>query len=364
MESMLLPTVWLIAGMVGLVFGGEFLVRGASGLAAAARISPLVIGLTVVAFGTSAPELAVAVKASFAGQGDIALGNVVGSNIFNVLFILGISALIAPLLVSSQLIRIDVPLMVAASFAMLAVSADGSIGRVDGILLFGTLLVYVVWSVRQSRREQTAIQEEYAQEFGGPPPSGLKAMLAQIGLLIIGLLLLAVGANWLVEGAVDIARYLGMSELLIGLTIIAVGTSLPEVAASIVASLRGERDIAVGNVVGSNLFNILCVMGLSSIVSPAGIPVPEEALYFDLPVMVAVAVGCLPIFCTGHLIARWEGGLFFAYYIAYTSYLILAVTRPEIGQQFGRIMLLFVIPLTAVTLAIVSWRRLRQPRES
>lgn len=351
--------IFIVGGLAVLVVGGELLVRGASRIAALAKISPLVIGLTVVAFGTSSPELAVSLKASLAGQTDIAIGNVVGSNIFNVLFILGISALITPLIVSSQLIRVDVPLMIVASVALSVVSLDGSIGRIDGIGLFVGLICYVFWSIRQSRRETAVVQKEVEKEFAGAPEKATRQIILQIGLILGGLMLLTLGAKWLVDGSVTIARILGMSELLIGLTIIAAGTSLPEVAASILASIKGERDIAVGNVVGSNIFNIMCVLGLSAAVSPGGLEVSQTALRLDIPVMIVVALACLPIFFTGHVIARWEGGLFLAYYFAYTGYLILAVTNEAISRISGCVMLGFVVPLTVVTLLIGVVRSLK-----
>lgn len=342
----------IVAGLITLVVGGELLVRGASRIAVLVGISPLVIGLTVVAFGTSSPELAVSLRASLAGQADIATGNVVGSNIFNVLFILGVSALVTPLVVSSQLIRFDVPLMIAVSFALMIVGLDGNIGRIEGALLFAGLLFYTGWSIRQSRKETAAVQAEFAKELDGKAQETIPRLLLQIGLIIGGLVLLAFGSQWLVDGAVTIARLFGVSDLLIGLTIVAAGTSLPEVATSIVASIKGERDIAVGNVVGSNIFNILCVLGLAAAVSPGGVEVSPAALRMDIPIMTAVAVACLPIFFTGHVIARWEGGLFLAYYVAYTVYLILAATNESISRTFGGIMLGFVVPLTILTLLI------------
>ena len=358
MGEWLWPILKIIFGLVLLIAGGEMLVRGASRLAAAMKISPLVIGLTVVAFGTSTPELAVSVQSALAGNADIALGNVVGSNIFNVLFILGLSALIVPLVVSSRLIRWDVPLMIVASVLLLLLGLDGRIGRLDGLLLFSGLLAYTVWCVRQSRRENSEVKAEFAQEMP-VPASGTKALLVQIGFILGGLILLGLGSRWLVGGSVFVATRLGVSELIIGLTIIAAGTSLPEVVTSIMAAWRGERDIAVGNVVGSNLFNILCVLGLTSAIAPSGVAISPAALRFDIPIMIAVAVGCLPIFFTGNVIARWEGGLFFAYYIAYTTYLVLAITQATITRTFGTIMIAFVIPLTAITLSIGVFRAAR-----
>lgn len=351
--------VLFVLGIVLLVGGAEWLVRGASRLAAISGISPLVIGLTVVAFGTSAPELAVSVQSALGGQPDIALGNVVGSNIFNVLFILGVSALIAPLVVSQQLIRLDVPLMIGVSVLMYLLALDGSISRLDGLLLFAGILMYTGFSIVKSRRESAQVQEEYAREFGKPVAPTTREILKNLALIIVGLALLVLGARWLVEGAVAIARLFGVSELIIGLTIVAGGTSLPEVAASIVASLRGERDIAVGNVVGSNLFNILAVLGLASLISPIGIQVSQAALSFDIPVMIAVAVACLPIFFTGFRIDRWEGILFLGYYLAYTVYLILYTMEHQAMAAFSVTMLWFVIPLTVITLLVLvarAWR--------
>ena len=355
--------LWLIAGLVLLTAGAELLIRGASRLAAAAKISPLVIGLTVVAYGTSTPELVVSLQAGLRGQPDIALGNVIGSNIFNVLFILGVSALIVPLVVSQQLVRWDVPLMIGLSVLMLVLSFDGRLGRLDGALLVGGLVAYTTWAIIQSRREQAAIRVEYEQEFGSPQGRATASRLALDVLFVAGgLAVLVIGSGWFTDAAVEIARALDLSELVIGLTIVAAGTSLPEVATSIIAALRGERDIAVGNVVGSNIFNIMGVLGVSSVVSSTGIPVSDQALSFDVPVMIAVAFACLPIFFTGHLIARWEGALFLGYYCAYTAYLILAATDAPFRRTFAVIMLGLVVPLTVVTLAIGLWRAFRPPR--
>jgi len=325
--------LFIIAGLVVLVLGGEWLVRGASALAARFHIPPLIIGLTVVAFGTSAPELGVSIQAAMAGAADVAVGNVVGSNIFNVLFILGISAMITPLVVSSQLIRFDVPLMIALSVLSWALARDGLITRVDGGILFLALVGYVLICIRFASRESQAVREEFAAQYpsddddtaanpghaGGPVGKSLM-------FIVIGLTALGLGSRWLVDGAVNIATWWGVSQLVIGLTIVAAGTSLPEVVTSIVATIRGQRDIAVGNVVGSNIFNLACVLGLSAIIAPGGIPVSPTAVSFDIPVMILVAALCLPIFFTGRTIARWEGAVFFAGYIAYTTYMIFNAT--------------------------------------
>jgi cation:H+ antiporter len=347
--------VLFFAGLGLLVLGAECLVRGASRLAAAAGVSSLVIGLTVVAFGTSAPEMAVSVKASWLGQADLAVGNVVGSNIFNVLFIVGVSALITPLLVAQDLVRRDVPILIGVSVLVIVLAVDGGIGRIDGVVLFGGLVAYTVWVVRVSRRESAQVTAEYEGEFG-PKQAKPTPVWLSIGYVVAGLGLLVLGSQWLVDGAVQFAQWLGISEVVVGLTIVAAGTSLPEVATSILAAVRGERDIAVGNVVGSNLFNLMGVLGLAGAASPDGLPVAPAMLGFDLPVMLAVAVACLPIYARGRMIPRWEGALFLFGYAAYTTYLVLDATRHEAKAGYAYVMLWFVLPLVGLTLAIVAAR--------
>lgn len=347
-----------LAGAVFLVAGAELLVRGASRLATAAAISPLVVGLTVVAFGTSSPELAVTVGSTYAGRGEVALGNVVGSNIFNVLLILGLSALVAPLVVARRLVRLDVPLSIAASVAVLLLALDGRIGRVDGALLFAGIVAYIAYQIREGRRETTSPRTGRAGGCEGPGRR-VGGWILDGGLVVMGLALLVLGARWLVGAAVDAASALGVSELVIGLTVVAAGTSLPEAATSVLATVRGERDIAVGNVVGSGIFNLLAVLGLASAVAPDGVPVPPGALTFDIPVMIAAAVATLPIFFTGHRIARWEGGVFLAYYVAYTVYLVLDATEHAALPAFGAALGWFFFPLTALTFAILAVRAYR-----
>ncbi len=346
----------LIAGFLLLIGGAEILVRGASKIALAARISPLVIGLTIVAFGTSSPELAVSLISTFKGQADIAIGNVVGSNIFNVLFILGLSAIITPLVVAKQLIRLDVPIMVGISIVAFAFALDGKIGFGDGLILLLAGITYTAFLIKQSRKEQVELESGKEKEENKPVKRG---MLLNVFYILVGLGLLIFGSDLLVKSSVTIAKGLGVSELVIGLTIIAAGTSLPEVATSLIASLKGERDIAVGNVVGSNIFNLLFILGITAIMAPDGIAVQQSAVYFDLPVMTGVAVACLPIFFTGFKIERWEGFVFLAYYLAYTGYIILAGIQYEAIDYFSNTMLWFVIPLTVATLILVSYRELK-----
>jgi cation:H+ antiporter len=403
----------LVAGLVLLVAGGELLVRGASSVAATFGISPLVIGLTVVAFGTSSPEMAVSIQAGLAGNPDIAVGNVVGSNIFNVLFILGVCTLILPLLVSRQLVRREVPIMIGTSCLLLLLALDGNISLLDGALLFIGIIGYTTWSVVESRKETAAAKADAehvtVDVITGKSPlwlGGSVAVLAltalgyalgwfnvvvvgflavgtvlfiagslfgkggttkggdiahQTGFIGVGLGILVLGAGYLIDSSTAIARSLGVSDLIIGLTIVAAGTSLPEVATSIIATIRKERDIAIGNVVGSNIFNILGILGLSAMVTPGGLNVNPLMLNFDMPIMIAVAVACLPIFFTGFTIARWEGILFLGSYIAYTAFLTLVATNNPALETFGNAMLL-VLPLIAVTLIWTSVQFFRSQR--
>ena len=348
-----------VGGLILLVIGANTLVRGSSKLAMSFGISPLVVGLTIVAFGTSAPEVAVSVGAVLDGKTDIAIGNVVGSNILNVLFILGMSALIAPLVVNIQLIRQEVPIMLGASLLLLALSLDGRLSFLDGGFLFVLLVAYTAFVVVQSRRETQAAKDEFAEEIR-PARAGAwdSHWAAQIGLIAVGLVALVVGSDYLVQASVNFAKAMGVSDLVIGLTIVAAGTSMPEVATSITAAVKGERDIAVGNVVGSNTFNILGCLGLSGLVSgDLGLTMAPSLLAFDIWVMLAVALACLPVFMTGREIARWEGGVFLGYYMAYVAYLIMAAQQHDALQAFSGVMLGFVVPLTVVTLVVVVIRR-------
>jgi len=349
-----------IAGLMALVVGAELLVRGASRLALSFGISPLVVGLTIVAAGTSAPEVAVSVGAALSGNTDIAIGNVVGSNIFNVLFILGISALITPLVVNAQIIRQEVPIMIGASLLLLAFGLDGTLGTIDGAILLGLLVVYTVFLVVQSRRQTKETNDEY----DGAVTSGSRwdaHWAVQLLLIAAGLGFLVAGSNWLVDSATIFAKALGVSDLVIGLTIVAAGTSMPEVATSIMAAIRKQRDIAIGNVVGSNTFNILGCLGLSGLVAPDGLAMAPALLNFDIWVMIATALACLPVFLSGREIARWEGGVFLGYYAAYVAYLILKAQEHDALPAYSTAMLSFVVPLTVVTMVVVMLRPSRTP---
>lgn len=346
------------AGLGALVLGAELLVRGASRLSAAAGISPLVIGLTVVAFGTSAPELAVSVHSAVTGKPDISLGNAVGSNIFNVLLILGVSAIIKPLAVKSRLIIFDVPVMIGSALLFLVMVLNGRSGRPEGVILLAGFCMYTAYTIQAGTRKPVPPAGEVPAVPPGKTPPRL---ITSAFFTIAGLALLILGSRWLVEGAATIARLIGISELIIALTIVAAGTSLPEAATSIVAAIRGERDIAVGNVVGSNIFNVLAVLGTASAASRGGLPISPAALHFDIPVMLAVSIACLPIFFTGHVISRWEGILFLGYYAGYLVCVILTSSRPAVPPCPGKTLLLFVLPLIVVTLFTLFARFREKP---
>ena len=344
-----------VGGLVALVAGAESLVRGASKLALSLGISPLVVGLTIVACGTSAPEIAVSVGAVLEGRTDLAIGNVVGSNIFNVLFILGLSAMIVPLVVDAQIIRQEVPIMIGTALLLFAFGLDGRIDRIDAAIMVALLAAYIVFLVVQSRRQTAATKAEYDEALESNSRWD-RHWAVQLLLVAVGLALLVLGSGWLVEAAVVFAQAFGVSDLVIGLTIVAAGTSMPEVATSVMAAVRKERDIAIGNVVGSNIFNVLGCVGLSGLVAAGGLPMAPSMLSFDLWVMLAVAFACLPVFLTGREIARWEGALFVGYYAAYATYLILAAQEHDALPMFSRVMIGFVLPLTIVTLIVVMLR--------
>ncbi len=367
-----LVAVWFVVGVVALVVGAESLVRGSSRLAARSGLSPVVIGLTVVAFGTSAPELAVSIGAAAGGESEIALGNVIGSNIANVLLVLGLSAVVGGgLVVAQRIVRVDVPIMIVMSALVLVLGLDGRIGRLDGGLFVAILIVYLVWTVRSAVGDQDADEDhdgvadaatlasEYSSALGREKIRG-SSLWRDLLYVVGGLALLVVGAQSLVTAATDIARALDISELVIGLTVVAVGTSLPEIATSVVAAARGQRDMAVGNAIGSNLFNILAVLGITGVVSP--VIVSSGARGFDLPFMLAVAVACLPIFADGFILRRWQGAVFLSYYVAYLVWLGLDAAEHDLQSAFSSLMLYFAVPLTALTVIVVAYRAIRQRR--
>ncbi len=351
----LTTTVLFVLGFVLLVVGAEFLVRGASRLAKLAGISPLVVGLTVVAYGTSAPEAAVCIQATWAAESrpEISLGNVIGSNIANILLVLGFSAVIAPLFVSRTIVRTGVPMMIMVAVLMYAMAVTGSqISRIEGGFLLLGAIVYTVIAIRTSRR-RTLSQREYLHEDDEekPPHRGM-LITVDLVMMVMGLFMLVMGANWLVAGATVVAELWNVSPLIIGLTIVAVGTSLPEIATSIVATLRNQRDIAVGNVVGSNIFNILLVMGLCALVSPGGIPVSGAALKLDIPIMIGVSLLAWPVMYTQYRIARLQGLMFLVFFVTYSGFRYMQETNHPWADGFQSLMLILVIPLTTITLVV------------
>jgi cation:H+ antiporter len=345
--------IMLFLSLAMMVLGAELLVRGASQLAAMFGVSHLVIGLTIVAFGTSAPELAVGIKGVLTDHTDLVVGNFIGSNIFNVLFIIGSCAAFAPLVVTKQLIRLDVPIMIGSNALLLLLSLEGTIGKVDAVFLLAIFFLYYWFVVCKSRQESASLGDSKTSYT-------FLAMTKQMGIALIGLFLCVAGAERLVDHAVILARIAGVSELIIGLTVVSIGTSLPELATSVVATIRGQRDIAIGNVIGSCIFNVLGGIGLVSLIAPKGVSVAPSVLTFDLPVVIASSIACLPVFFTGYKISRWEGFLFLFYYFAYTTYLILEAQQHDVLPVFSTVMLWFAIPLPALTLLVVVYRSLHK----
>ncbi len=356
----LVAVLQVIVGLVLLVAGGEFLVRGASALAVKAGISPLVVGLTVVSVATSAPELAVTTEAVFSGESELAIGNVVGSNIANILLVLGVCAIVLPLGIRRQLVRIDVPFLIVLGVVTAVLASDGLISTLDGLLLLLAWVGHTVMSVWLSRRS----------DMGDPAPIGSEdvpepvALPVALGLVALGVGVLVGGANLLVSGAVSIATGLGVSSLVVGLTVVAIGTSLPELVASIIAVRKRQGDLAVGNAIGSCLANIGLVLGVPSALKPGGLPVPSAVLSIDLPLMVAASVALLPVIYTGARIARREGGLFVVLYLCYTTYLVLNARGHESASGFSWVMLSLVLPLVFLTLTLLAGRERRMRRRS
>ena len=342
---------WFVVGLIALIGGADLLVRSASRTALYFGISKLVVGLTVVAFGTSAPELAVSIEAALNDQTDLLLGNVVGSNIANILLILGVSAMIIPLKVNADLIKSDVPIMIAITLVLIGFSYNGVISIWESLTFLVMLVFYLLYLARQSGKTDFTARE--LKEKTGSLPWN-------IVLGIAGLAGLIVGAQWLVNSAVEFAIIIGVSELVIGLTVVAFGTSLPEVVTSIMAAFKGERDIAVGSVVGSCILNILAVLGVAGLFAGDGIVVKAVVLRFDLMILLAASIACIPIFFTGHLISRGEGVLFFTFYAAYIFYLFLYSADHELIDTYSNVMLMFVLPIAGITILMIAFREWRK----
>ncbi|WKV98963.1 calcium/sodium antiporter [Pseudomonas sp. B21128] len=348
----------LFAGLCLLIFGAELMVRAAVRLAARLHVRPLIIGLTVVAFGSSAPQMAVSLQAAQAHTPDIAVGSVIGSSIFNILVTLGLSALIIPLRVSRQLVRLDIPLMIGASLLVFLLAWNEELGRLDGILLLSALALYLGLLLRQSRHSARPHSEQ--------PETAPASWLVSVLMIIVGLAMLVFAGRLLLGAAVVVATDLGFSERVIGLTVVAVGTSLPELATSLIAALRGQRDIAVGNVIGANLFNLLGVLGLTALIAPMPLSVSPNALDFDLPVMLGVAALCLPVFYSGYRVTRVEGLLLLGLYLVYGLHVVSFTTGMPLAGKLERLMLFYVLPPLLAFLLFTSvraWRRQHHKRD-
>lgn len=337
---------WFIIGLILLIIGAKLLVYGASSIGALLRLSPLIIGLTIIAFGTSSPEIAVCALAAARGEGDIVVGNIAGSNIFNLLFVLGFVSLATPVVVRKRLIYWDVPIMIFAALLFWAFSSFGVINRPEGFLLFFGFICYTFFAFRTLKEEEIL------------KPKPVKGRLwLHILWVVVGLLLLSFGSDWLIRGVEKIASHWKVSSLFLSLTLVAVGTSLPEIATTIVCLLKKEGEMALGTLVGSNIFNVFAVGGVASIVKP--IAISSQALHFDIPVMFATGVAALPIAITGHKISRWEGVLFLIYYAFYVTYISLAAIKAPILPLFQTAFFGFILPFTVITLIITLWRHYR-----
>ena len=324
--SALHPFIIFLGGLVIIILGAEMLLRSASRVARMLGVSPLVIGLTLVSVGTSAPELAVGITAANEGRGALAVGNIAGTNILNILFILGLSAALRPLPIGLASVRLDVPVMIASAIVLMLMALDGLLTPTEGLSLLAGALVYTVLLVRGSRHESARTVAEFDVEFGGTPlPAGRSraAIYAWQGVLLVaGMALTVLGADLMVNGASNIAYAYGVSDAVIGLTIIAIGTSAPELATTIMATLRNDRDVAIGNLIGSSIYNITVILGLTMIAVPAGIDVGPDILWIDMPLAALVALICLPVFRSDHMVTRNEGIAFVLTYVAYLSLLL------------------------------------------
>ena len=350
---MALTTFWFILGLIALIWGAEILVRSSSKLAASLGVSKLVIGLTVVAFGTSAPELAVGIEAGLMDQPDILMGNVIGSNLTNTLLILGLAALIIPLQVHKNLIRFDLPVMITSTVILILLSLNNIITFWECVILFACLIIYLYALVRFSGKSR--LTDEEIVEAGSPWLNGL--------LSLGGLVLLIAGARWMVESATIFALMAGVSELVIGLTIVAIGTSLPEIVTSILAAVRGEKDLAVGSIVGSNILNILSVIGIAGLFI-SGIPVQDSLLEVEYIILLAVSVICFPIFFTGRRIKRVEGAIFLTSYILYLFYLYLDSASSTFMPSFIQSVLYGFVPLVILYVLVALIIEFRSKNET
>lgn len=322
---MLSNVLTFLFGLIVITVGAEILLKGASKIASLLNIRPIVIGLTVVSVGTSLPELAVGLTAIGEGAGDIAVGNIAGTNIVNILFILGLSAAIRPLPLQMKSIRTELYTMIVAGILLFVLSLDGRLNTWDGLLMFTLGIIYLIIIVRTSKNERASVQSEFKEEFEPSTTkekADYKVWSWNVMLLFCGIIATIYGAEKLVDGAVSIAQYFGMSDAVIGLTIIAIGTSAPELATTIVGTIRNERDVAIGNLLGSSIINIFIILGITSIFTSNGVNVSDDILWFDLPLVALVALVCYPVFRSDQMVSQREGILFVSLYLAYLSYLL------------------------------------------
>lgn len=318
---------WLLGGLMLLIIGAEFVVRGGGALATRLGIPPLIVGLTIVAIGTSTPELGVGIEAALQGNGSLAVGNIAGTNTVNILLILGLSAALRPLALQMQTLRLDLPLIVFASLVLMVMALDGLLTRIEGLILIALGLVFTFAIVRVARRESIKVKAQFAQEFAPEATSVWRwGPFYELFVLAGGIAVIVLGADWLVDGAVSLARMWQVSDAFIGLTIVAIGTSAPELVTTVISTIRNERDIAIGNLLGSSVYNILIILGVTCVVPPNGIEVGRQLITIDIPVMAAVALACVPVFITGREVTRTEGALFVSAYLSYLAYLILTRT--------------------------------------
>jgi cation:H+ antiporter len=316
----------LVGGLVALIGGAELIVGFGTRLARRLGISPLIVGLTIVSIGTSAPELAVGIDAMRRDAGSLVLGNIAGTNMVNLLLILGLSAAIRPIALQQQTLRLDLPAMVGSSVLLVILASDGVLSTWDGLILLAAAIIYTARLLRTAKRQASAeslSREVVHADLEEPRPAGSRWLVVRdLALTVAGIAVVVVGADWLVTAAVSIADSFGVSETLIGLTVVAVGTSLPELATTITATIRGGRSIAVGNLIGSSTYNLTFILGTSLLFGPHEVAVTQQLVHVDLPLMLGAVLVCIPVFLTGKRISRWEGAAFVTAYAAYLTYLI------------------------------------------
>lgn len=350
----------LALGVAGLLLAANLVVAGSSQLGLLLGLTPTIIGLTIVAAGTSAPELAVVGQAVANGDSELAVGSIIGSNIANVLLVLGTVAALGAVRVKTRVIRIDIPIMIGASLLFFAFAFDTVIGRLEALALLGGIISFTAWTIRSARSKPLP---DLATELGATVHRSRRTYAILAAKLVAGVAGLALSARLVVSGAEEIAASVGVPELIIGLTIVAIGTSAPEIVTTVVAALRGQADLAVGNAVGSNIYNILFVLGAVGLFAPDGIGVSSDAVALDLPVMLAAAIACLPFLAADHVLSRWEGLVFLAYYAAYIAFLALDATDHDAKDDFALFFGVIVVPLTVLTVLTIAVRQFRQRQQ-